>query len=135
MNSIVPYLEIAGLVQLAIAGANFVLPKKLRYAENLSRVDPIIRQVFVVHSVYIVFVLVAFAALCWFYAPELAGASVLGRFLCIWMAVFWTPRLIVQWTYYDGEVRRLNPWGNWGFTAAILYLIVVFGTAALGGVS
>jgi len=135
MNPIVPYLQVAGLVQLAIAGANFVLPKKLRYRENLSLVDPIIRQVFVVHSVYIVFVLVAFSALCLLYAPELAGASVLGRFLCIWMAVFWTPRLIVQWTYYDRAVRRANPWGNWGFTAAILYLIVVFGVAALGGVS
>ena len=135
MNSIILHLQVAGFVQLAIAAANFVLPRKLRYRENLSRVDPIIRQVFVVHSVYIVFVLMAFAALCLLYAPELAQAGVLGRFLCVWMAVFWTPRLIVQWTYYDPEVRRANPWGNWGFTAAILYLIVVFSVAALGGVS
>jgi hypothetical protein len=134
MNAMIPYLQVAGLVQLLIAATNFVLPGKLRYRENLSRVDPIIRQVFVTHSAYIVFVLLAFAALCFLFPGELAGASSLGRFLSGWMALFWMPRLIVQWTYYDADVRRANPWGNWGFTAAIVYLIVVFGVAAWGGV-
>ena len=80
-----------------------MLPRKLRYAENLRRVEPIIRQVFIVHSVYIVYVLVAFAVICFAFAPELAGATRLGRFLSAWLALFWAPRLIVQWTYYDGD--------------------------------
>ena len=49
-----------------------------------------------------------------------------------WLALFWAPRLIVQWTYYDPELRRRNRLGHWGFSAAILYLIVVFAVAALG---
>jgi hypothetical protein len=130
--SIIPWIWAAGGVQIAIAAANFVLPKKLRYWENLRRVDPIIRQVFVVHSVYIVFVLLAFAALCFGFAQELAGGSSLGRFLSGWLVLFWAPRLIVQWTYYDAEVRRRNRLGHWAFSVAIVYLIAVFTAAALG---
>ena len=51
----------AGIVQLFIALANFLLPRKLRYAENLTRVDTIIRQVFIVHSIYIVGMVVGLA--------------------------------------------------------------------------
>ena len=132
MSEMVPYLWAAGGVQLAIAAANFVLPRKLRYGENLACVEPIIRQVFVVHAVYIVYVLVAFAVICFAFAPELAGATPLGRFMSAWLALFWAPRLIVQWTYYDPELRRRNRLGHWGFSVAILYLIVVFALAALG---
>ena len=95
MNTIVPYIWIAGGVQLAIAAANFVLPRKLRYEENLTRVDPIIRQIFVVHSAFIVFVLVTFAALCFLFAVEFT-ASPLGRFLSGWLALFWALRLVMQ---------------------------------------
>ena len=83
------------------------LPRKLQYQENLSRVDPIIRQIFVVHSAFIVFVLVAFAALCFLFAPEFS-ATPLGRFLSGWLALFWALRLVVQWVYYDAEVRHQN---------------------------
>ena len=131
MNTIVPYIWIAGGVQLAIAAANFVLPRKLRYEENLTRVDPIIRQIFVVHSVFIVFVLVAFATLCFLFAPEF-GASSLGRFLSGWLALFWALRLVVQWVYYDAEVCHQNLLAHWLFSAAIVYLVVVFALPTLG---
>ena len=131
MNTIVPYIWIAGGVQLAIAAANFVLPRKLRYEENLTRVDPIIRQIFVVHSAFIVFVLVAFATLCFLFAPEFR-ASPLGRFLSGWLALFWALRLVVQWVYYDAEVRHRNLLAHWLFSLAIVYLVVVFTLPALG---
>ena len=131
LTDLVPYLWGAGGIQLAIAAANIVLPRKLRYGENLKLVEPIIRQVFVVHSVYILYVLVAFAVICFAFAPELTGATPLGRFMSAWLALFWAPRLIVQWTYYDRELRRQKHVGHWGFSLAILYLIIVF-AAALG---
>ena len=43
MHQLTPYLWIAGGIQLAIAGANLVLPRKLEYGRNLARVDPIIK--------------------------------------------------------------------------------------------
>src|ERR1700722_4619420 len=81
MNALLLVLWLAGLVQIAIASANCFLPRKLKYQENLELVAPIIRQIFVVHSVYIVGVLLLFAALTLGFAPELASGHGLGRFL------------------------------------------------------
>ena len=74
-------LWIAGFVQLAIASANLFLPAKLNYRENLSRVSPIIRQIFVVHSVYVVGVVLVLAAVTLGFTGDLASGHGLGRFL------------------------------------------------------
>src|SRR5712692_2461885 len=106
MQTLIPLLWVAGGIHLGIGVANFALPRRLRYRENLSKVSPIIRQIFVVHSLYIVVVVLLFAALCLFFAPDLAGASRLGRFLSAAMAVFWLLRIPLQLFYYDGELPK-----------------------------
>jgi hypothetical protein len=132
MRFLIPGLWMAGAVQLVILAANFFLPKKLRCRENLSRVSPMIRSVFVVHWVYIVLVLGIFSALSFWFAPELAGASRLGRFLSATIAVFWLLRVPIQLFAYDPELRRQNRLGDIIFLVAFSYLGVVFTVAALG---
>jgi hypothetical protein len=39
----IPLLWLAGLIQVAIASANFFLSKRLQYRENLEEAAPIIR--------------------------------------------------------------------------------------------
>ncbi len=131
-SSLVPYIWAAGGVQLLIAAANFLLPSKLKYRENLSRVAPIIRQIFVVHSVYIVLILVIFSGLCFLHAPELAGGGPLGRFLSACLALFWFLRIPVQLFYYDSQVKKLNPAANVAMTMALMFLCGVFAVAAMG---
>ena len=132
MQPLITCLWLAGAVQLVIIVANFILPKKLRCRENLSRVSPMIRDVFVIHWIYIVFVLGIFASLCFWFAPELAGASRLGRFLSTVMAVFWLFRVPIQLFYYDPEIRRQNRMGDVTFLLVFSYLGIVFSIAALG---
>ncbi len=132
MRFLIPGLWAAGAVQLVILAANFFLPKKLRCRENLSRVSPMIRSVFVVHWVYIALVLGIFSALSFWFAPELAGASRLGRFLSATIPVFWLLRVPIQLFAYDPELRRQNRLGDVIFLAAFSYLGIVFGVAALG---
>jgi hypothetical protein len=131
MHTLVLFLWLAGLVQVAIAFANVFLPKKLNYRDNLSRVAPIIRQVFVVHSVYIVGVVLLFAALTFGFAGELASGHGLGRFLAAAMALFWLCRAPVQLLYYDAALRRTNRAGDVAFTLAALFLTATYGAAAL----
>jgi hypothetical protein len=69
MNTMVPFLWLAGGVQLAIAIANLWVPRVLHYRENFAKLSPMVRQVFIVHSVYIVLMLLGFSALCLFFAP------------------------------------------------------------------
>ena len=127
-----PLILAAGLVQLAIAAANIWVPGKLNARENLSRVSPMLRNVFIVHWVYIVFVLVIFSLLCIFFAPELASGTPLGRFLSGSMALFWLARVVIQLCYYDAAVRRQNRLADVAFLLAVLYLGSVFTAAALG---
>ncbi len=131
MNALPLLLWLAGFVQIAIASANFFLPRKLKYRENLERVAPIIRQVFEVHSVYIVGVLLLFAALTLGFAPEMASGHGLGRFLAAGIAVFWLFRAPVQLLYYDASLRRTNRLGDVAFTAAAIFLTAAYGAAAL----
>jgi hypothetical protein len=130
MKALLVVLWSAGLLQIAIASANFFLPRKLKYQENLERVAPIIRQIFVVHSAYIVGVLLLFAALTLGFASELASGRGLGRFLAAGIAVFWLFRAPVQLLYYDASLRRTNRLGDMAFTAAAIFLTVAYGAAA-----
>ena len=131
MNPLVPWIWAAGVVQLVIAAANIFIPEKLSYGDNLKKVSPIFRQVFVVHALYIVWVLLAFAALCFLYPHELTGGHGMGRFMSGWMALFWGVRVFIQRFYYDEDAKKLNRPADIGFTLAFLYLAVVFAVAAM----
>lgn len=131
MHALLQLLWLAGLVQVAIGSANLFLPAKLKYRENLSRVSTIIRQIFVVHSLYIVGVVLLFAAVTFGFAGELASGHGLGRFLAASIAVFWLFRAPVQLLYYDATLRRENRWGDTAFTAAALFLAATYGAASL----
>ncbi len=121
----------AGAVQLCIIAANVPLPAKLRVRERLAGVPPFVRQIFYVHWAYIVIVLGMFAALCFRFARELAGATAIGRFLSGFMAAFWLLRIGLQIFYYDREIRRENRVLDALYLVALFVLVAVFGAAAL----
>jgi len=121
----------AGAVHVGIIAANVPLPRRLRVWERLAGVPRFVRQIFYVHWIYIVIVLGLFAALCFGFAPELAGASALGRFLSGFMASFWLLRIVLQIFYYDREVRRENRGLDLLYVGALIVLVVIFGMAAV----
>lgn len=132
MHPLIPYLWAAGGVQLLVASANLFAPRKLHYRENLAKLAPIVRQIFVVLSCYITLVLVAFAGLCFGFAGDLAGQTVLGRYCSGFLALFWGLRVLVQLFFYDCETKRQHPAFNLLFLSAFVYLAGTFAVAALG---
>ena len=132
MSPLVPWLWAAGAVQLLISAANVFVPRILSYKDNLSKISPIVRQVFIIHSVYIVIVVVGFSGLCFIFAPELAGDDKLGRCLSGFMAVFWALRVVLQFAYVNAEIKRAHRAGHVAYTLAVACLAGVFGAAALG---
>jgi hypothetical protein len=121
----------AGAVHIGIMAANIPLPRRLLVRERLAGVPRFVRQIFYVHWVYIIIVLGLFAALCFGFAPELAGASAMGRFLSGFIAGFWLLRIVLQVFYYDREVRRENQGLDLLYLGALAVLVVIFGMAAL----
>jgi hypothetical protein len=130
MTELIPALQAAGAVQLLIAAANVLLPGRLRYRENLPRLSTIVRQVFVVHSIYIPLVLLFFGVVCLGFAPELAGGNGLGRFLAAFLALFWLLRAGLQVFYYDREFQKRNRLVCLAMLAAVSSLGLVFTVAA-----
>lgn len=135
MNGFVPYIWLAGAIHFVIVGANFLLPKKLGYRENLSQLPPILRQIFLVHSGYIVFVLAGFGLLCFLFAEDLVGGSRLGTSLSGFISVFWLSRVLVHLFYYDAAVKRRYPVHNLAFVLAISFLGILFAIAAIQGMA
>ena len=135
MRGFLQLLWLAGLVQVAIAFANVFLPAKLKYRENLSRVSPIIRQIFVVHSIYILGIVLLFAAVTFGFAGELASGHGLGRFLAGAIALFWLGRVPLQIFYYDLNLRRAHRTGDVAMTLALLFLGGTYAVAAFVGAS
>jgi len=127
------FIQLAGAMQLFTAAANFVLPAKLRYRDNLAKVSPIIRQIFIVHSAYIVLVLTGFGLVCLLFPADLCGASPLGKFLCAFLALFWGLRVGIQFGYYDSSIRKEHPWGALIFGTIFFYLGVTFIAVTLFG--
>jgi hypothetical protein len=120
----------AGVVQVGIVLANIPLPGRLRVRERLAGVPRFVRQIFYVHWIYIVIVVGLFAALCFGFAAELAGASGLGRFLSGFMCGFWLLRILLQVFYYDRELRRENRGLDSLYVGSLILLVAVFGMAA-----
>ncbi len=70
MSLLICGIRAVGAILLLIAVSNIFLPGKLRHAENLTSVSTIVRQVFVVHSLYILLVVLGSSALCFLFAPR-----------------------------------------------------------------
>ena len=123
-------IQIAGGIHLAIIAANVPLPGKLQVRKHLAPLPRFIRQIFYVHWIYIVLVLGLFSVLCLGFAPDLAGASAVGRFLSAFIAGFWLLRIVLQCLYYDPEVRRANRAMDALYLLALILLVAIFGSAA-----
>ena len=126
-------LAAAGVVHVALAGMNFFLPARIDLRANLEKVSPMVRQMAIVHHVYIVAVLLGFAALCFFYPDELASGRGLGRSLAAGMSIFWLARIPIQLFVYDRELRRKNRAIDLLMIGMVAFMGGALGLAAIGG--
>lgn len=126
-------LAAAGVVHLAMAAMNAFLPGRIDLPANLARLSPFVRQMAIVHHVYIVIVVVGFAGLCLFYPAELASGRGLGRALAAGMSLFWLSRIGIQLFVYDPELRRKNRGIDLLLLAMVAFMAGALGLAALGG--
>ena len=125
-------IYVAGGLHLLVASANVFAFGKFRYLEHLRAVPTVVRQVFLVQNAYIMLVQAGFALMCFFFAGELASGRGLGRAIAGYLAVFWGARVLLQFFYYDRELRRANRLFDVLFLLADGFLAGVFAVAAAG---
>lgn len=131
MLPLTAWIQVAGVVQIAIALANLPLALRLQYGKNLAGASAMVRRIFYVHASYVVYMVLGLAVVSLAFPAELASGHGMGRFLSGFMALFWGLRVPIQLFYYPIEVRKQNRLADVVFIVAFAFLAVVFAIAAL----
>jgi len=126
-------LQVAGVMHLGLMSAGLMMPTVVNMRAHLAGLPAFIRQLFWVYYSFIALCLVGFSVITIAFAETLASGSALARAVCVFLAVFWTLRLLVATFVFDmspyltSTARRV---GYHVLNAAFIYLPIVYGLAA-----
>ena len=133
-DTLAQLLFAAGLAQLGVLAASAIVPFRLNWREELSSLSRLHRQMYWVYGGYVVMSIVAFAVLSILNARELAERSGLARGVCVYIAVFWGVRVVLQGVFDVKE--HLSAWwlkaGYFMLTVLFAALTVLYAWAAVG---
>jgi hypothetical protein len=123
----------AGIGQLSVLIASALVPIRLNWPKELRSLPRLHRQLYWTYGGYVVLSIVAFALLSLTNAHELAGGTRLARGFCMYVAVFWAIRLVLQGVFAVRE--HLSAWwlrlGYYGLTVLFASFTLLYGWTAL----
>jgi hypothetical protein len=135
MNLIV-LLQIAGVLHLGLMCAGALMPRAVNLRTNIAPLPPFIRKLFWVYYSFIGLCLVSFGLITFIFAPTLAAGGGLARAVCLFLALFWTVRLVAATFVLDVRPYLTNIFWRLGYQATnivFIYLPVVYAWAAWKG--
>jgi len=124
---------IGGILHFGILLASAMVPKVLHWKESLGKLDGLSRQLVWVHGAFIVLVIIGFGLLSVLFAGELVTGTPLARGVCLFIALFWAARLIVQFFVFDAKPFLKTAFlkaGYHGLAVVFMYHAVVYAFAA-----
>jgi hypothetical protein len=119
-------LPVAGMLHFALLIASFRVPRVLRWEDDLRKVDPLTRQLVLVHGAFIVLTIIAFGTITLATRSSLLVGSELGAAVALFIALFWFCRLLIQLFYFDAEAHLTSLGLRLGYRA--LTMLFVFFT-------
>jgi hypothetical protein len=129
-------LQIAGVLHLGLMCAGALMPHAVNLRANIALLPPFIRRLFWVYYSFIGLCLASFGLITVIFAQTLAAGGGLARAICIFLALFWTIRLIAAAFVLDVSPYLKNSFWRAGYHAtniAFAYLPVVYAWAAWKG--
>ena len=135
-TNLVLLLQIAGVLYLGLMCAGALMPRAVNLRANLAPLPPFIRRLFWVYYAFIGLCLVSFGLITVVFAQTLAAGGGLARAICIFLAVFWTIRLIAATFVFDVRPYLTNSFWRLGYQAtniAFIYLPGVYAWVAWKG--
>ena len=129
-------LQIAGVLHLGLLCAGLLMPRAVKLRAHLAALPEFIRRLFWVYYTFIGLCLVSFGLITCALAGTLASGSALARVLCVFLAAFWTVRLIAATFVFDVRPYLTNALWRLGYHATnivFIYLPVVYLWAAWKG--
>jgi hypothetical protein len=136
MMSLEHWLQLAGVCHFGILIASALVPQVLDWKRELEKLPALFRELVWVHGAFIVLTIIGLGAISLINAAELAAGTGLARSFCAFAGIFWSTRLIVQFTVFDARpflTTLLLTIGYHGLTVvftllSIVYWIAVFHT-------
>ena len=122
-----------GILHFGILLASAMVPKVLDWKGSLEKLDGLFRQLVWVHGAFIVLVIIGFGVLSIVLAGDLASGTPLARGMCLFISLFWSARLIVQFFVFDAKPylkTTLLKAGYHGLTVVFVYITVIYALAA-----
>lgn len=99
------HVKIVGSLLLALSLMHVILPKYLKWEQELTSLSLITKQILYVHTFFIAFIVLLMGLLCLSYSHELLHDP-FGSVICLGLFVFWLTRLIFQFFVYSPKVWR-----------------------------
>ena len=99
---------------------------------SLDKLNGLSRQLVWVHGAFIVLVIIGFGLLSVLFADELVTGNPLARGVCLFIALFWAARLIVQFFVFDAKPYLRTTFlkaGYHGLTVVFVYHAIVYSLA------
>jgi hypothetical protein len=122
-------LRFAGILHLGLLCAGLLMPSVVGLRAHLAGLPSFIRRLFWVYYSFIGLCLVSFGLLTFTLADTLAHGGTLARALCLFLAAFWTLRLLAATFVFDLAPYLTNTYRRIGYHALNLvfaYLPVVY---------
>lgn len=129
-------LQFAGLTHVGLICAGLLMPRAVKLRMHIAGLPDFVRQLFWVYYTFIGLCLVSFGALSFFGAHLLADGSVLARFVCGFLGVFWLVRLFAATFVFDVRPYLVNVGYRVGYQATNIvfaFLPFIYGWVAWKG--
>ena len=94
-------LWLAGAGHFCVLGASFQVPRRLHWQEDLAQLTPFNRKLMYVYGGFTVLTIVAFGVLTLLLHREMLQGERAATALAVFIAVYWTARIGVDFLYYE----------------------------------
>ena len=126
------HLRICGALLIVLGLLHPAFAHRFQWKEELARVSLLTRQVFWVHTLFIVFILLQFGILSLVFAHVLVERSLLAKIMLAGLVSFWSLRLVAQHLIYSPALwrgNRFNTMMHVAFTGLWAYFTGTYGLA------
>lgn len=129
-------IRIGAVAHFVLIGLNLGIARWLNWKPDIDRMSPLVREVFQIHSIFLMLVLAIWGVLTWRFAGEMIHAPTeMTRWFGGALMSFWGLRAVMQWTHYSashwrGDVQRTTT--HWILFASYSAAGFVYGVTAFG---
>jgi hypothetical protein len=132
------HLRIVGVFMALLVVINVFVPVHLQWRVEMARLSLVNRQIFQVHSIFIVVTVALVSALLLTSGDALLERTRLSRAVLIGLTMFWGLRMLMQWFYDSPDVWRRNRFNrvvHYVFSGAWVYVTATFAAALWSNLS